>query len=230
MRQFVGEFFAEAVGFDEHSNDLAFGGLHGGAEQARVWFHFAAALGGGASQGFAKDGLVDAQFGSDAGGPFRAQEAIREALHVGHQEIQRGYFSGGSGAVHLARACDQVIEIRRRLREEVAIGVDALFFQEFVGIVFSGKGQHANVEFAFEEKRDGAFGGGLAGGVGIVIDDDAASEAAEQFNLRLGEAGAAARDDIGDSGAGDGDGVHVTFHEDSEIALTQGFFGAIEMV
>src|ERR1700721_2327978 len=181
MRQFVGEFFAEAVGFDEHSNDLAFGGLHGGAEEARVWFHFAAALGGGASQGFAKGGVLDAQFGSDAGGPFRAQEAIREALHVGHQEIRRGDFSGGGGAIHLARAGDQVIEIGRGLREKIAVGVDTLFFQEFVGIGFSGQGEDADVEFALEKERDGAFGGGLAGGVGVVFDVAGGGAAGGQF-------------------------------------------------
>ena len=66
----VREFFAEAVGFDEHANNLAFGGLYGWAEQAGVWFHFAAAFGGGAAQGFAENGLVNAQFGSDSRGPF----------------------------------------------------------------------------------------------------------------------------------------------------------------
>ena len=87
MRKFAGELFAKAVCFDEHSNDLALSGLHGGAEQAGVWLHFAAAFGGGTSQGFAKDGFVDAQFGGDAGGPFRAEEAIRETLYVRHEEI-----------------------------------------------------------------------------------------------------------------------------------------------
>ena len=48
--------------------------------------------------------------------------------------------------------------------------------------------------------------------------------------MRLGEAGAAAGDDVGDSGAGDGDRVHVAFDEDREIALAESFFRAIEMV
>src|SRR4029077_4203642 len=97
--------------------------------------------------------------------------------------------------------------------------VDTLVFQEFVGIGFAGKSEDANVEFALEQEGDGAFGGGLAGGVGIVVYDDAASEAAEQFDLWLGEAGAATGDDVGHSGARDCDRVHVAFDEDREVAL-----------
>ena len=52
----------------------------------------------------------------------------------------------------------------------------------------------------------------------------------EQLRLRLGQTRAATGDYIADSGAGYGDGVHVAFDENREIALAQRFFGAVEMV
>jgi hypothetical protein len=66
------EFFAEAVCFNEHANDLAFGGFYGWAEEAGVWFYFTAAFGGGAAESFAEDGLVNAQLGGHSRGPFGA--------------------------------------------------------------------------------------------------------------------------------------------------------------
>ena len=75
MRYFAGELFAESVGFDEHRM-TGVRPLHGRAEQLGFRLHFAAALGGGAAQGFAQHRLVHAQLG---------------AMRVAHSERSRRF-------------------------------------------------------------------------------------------------------------------------------------------
>ena len=65
---------------------------------------------------------------------------------------------------------------------------------------------------------------------GIEIYDDAMSEARDEFDLAFGKAGAAACDHIRDSGARDGDRIHVAFHQDDEIALASGFLGLVHVI
>ena len=94
----------------------------------------------------------------------------------------------------------------------------------------AGQLEDAGVAIALEQEGERALGGGLAGGIGIVVDDDAAGEAGEQLDLGFGEAGAATGDDVRDAGAGDGDGVHVALDEDDEIGFANRLFGAVEVV
>ena len=226
----VGEFEAEAFGFCEHANDAALGGLGGAADEFGLDFYLVAAFGGGFADFGAEDGLVEAELLGDAGGPFGAQEAIGNFLDVGQQEIYGVALPFSGGEVHAARAGDEVVDVGRRLFQKLDVGVFALFADEFVGVGFAGEREDADFVVLFEKKRDAALGGGLAGGVGVVVDDDAMGEAGEEFYLRLGEGGAAACDDVADSGARDGDGVHVAFDENCEIGAAEGVFGAVEMI
>ncbi len=221
---------AEAFAFGEHADQPALDGFGGAADQFWLGLHFAAALGGGLAEGGAQHRFVEAQLLRDARGPFRAQDAVRNFLDVGQEEIHGAELAFAGGEVHAAGAGDQVVDIGRSFLEDFDVGVGSLFADEFVGVGFAGQGENANFEILLEEERDGALGGGLAGGVGVVVDDDAASEAREELDLRLGEAGAAAGDDVADSGARDGDGVHVAFDEDREIGTAQGFLGAVQVI
>ena len=105
-----------------------------------------------------------------------------------------------------------------------------MFADELVGISAAGERKHAHVELLLEKKIERALGGGLAGEVGVVVDDDATGEAAEEFDLRLGEAGAAGGHDIADAGAGHADDVHVAFHKHGKIAFADFILRFIEMI
>ena len=65
---------------------------------------------------------------------------------------------------------------------------------------------------------------------GIVVDDHATREAAEQLDLRLGKAGAATGHHVADSGARNRNGVHVAFDQHREIAAAQRFLRAIQVI
>ena len=75
-----------------------------------------------------------------------------------------------------------------------------------------------------------SFRGDLARSIGIEIHDYAAREPAEQLDLRLGKAGAAARDHVRDARARHRDRVHVSFDENRDIALPDRFFRAVEVI
>src|SRR5208337_1363832 len=60
--------------------------------------------------------------------------------------------------------------------------------------------------------------------------DDASREALEEFDLGLGEAGAATGDNVADASARHGNRVHVAFDENGEILAAEGVFGAVHVV
>src|SRR5580704_3014160 len=226
----MGEFEAEAFGFGEHSDQATFDGLGGAADEFRFEFNLIATLFGGSQEFVAKDGFVETKLLRDAGGPFGTQNGIRNFLNVGQQEIYGVALPFSGGEVHAARASDEVVDVGRRFFEELDVGVFALLANKFVGIGFSGKREDTNFVILLEQEGDAAFGGSLSGDVGVVVDDDAAREAREQFDLRFGESGAAAGDDVDDSSASDGDGIHVAFDKDCEIGAAKGVFGAVEVI
>ncbi len=86
-----------------------------------------------------------------------------------------------------------------------------------------------DVEVLFGEERDGFFGGGGAGGVGVEVDDDALGEAAEEADLHLGEGGAGGGDDVVDAGHVDGDAVHLAFDEEGEVVGADVGLGFVEI-
>ena len=151
-------------------------------------------------------------------------------MNVGEEKIYGVALPFPGGEVHAARAGDEVVDVGRRFFQNFEVGVFALLADEFVGVGFARKRENADLEILFEEKRDGALGCGLAGVVGVVVDDDAAREAGEEFDLRLGKAGAAAGHYVADPGASDRDRVHVAFDENGKIGTAQRLFGAVEVV
>ena len=226
----VGQFEAEAFSFGKHSNDAALGGFCGATDQFGLEFYLVAAFRGGFANFSAEDGFVEAKLLGDARGPFGTEEAIRNLLDVRQQKIYGVALPFSSAEVHAARAGNEVIDVGWRFFEEFDVGVFALLADEFVGVGFSGECENANFIILFKKERNAAFGGGLASGVGVVVDDDAMREAREEFYLWLGESGAATGDDVADAGAGDGDGVHVAFDKDGEIGAAEGVFCAIEVI
>ena len=119
-----------------------------------------------------------------------------------------------------ARAADQIIKIGRRFAQQFRVGCRALLLAvNLSGSAPPGSARTRTSNSFSSSKRKRALRGGLAGGVRIVIHDNAAREAVEQLYLRLGEAGAAAGDDVCESRARHGDGVHVAFDQNREIIL-----------
>ena len=98
----------------------------------------------------AQDRLFDAQLLRDLAGPFRAQQTIGAALHVGQKKIHGAQFSFGRGEIHLARARDQIIEIGRRGFEKFGVRGGAFGAQERIGIFAAGQLEHANLETLLE--------------------------------------------------------------------------------
>src|SRR5262245_425730 len=74
------------------------------------------------------------------------------------------------------------------------------------------------------------MGGGLSGGVGVVFDNHALGESAEQLDLRLRQRRPTAGHDVADAGASYGNGVHVALDEHGEILAAERVFGPIEVI
>ena len=170
----------------------------------------------------------------DSRGPFRAQNTIRDFLHVRKEEIHRPRFGFAAAQVHLARARDQIIDKRRRFLQPLLIFLRALFADVQVGIGFlvayRRKREDAHFEILLEQKRQRALRGRLPGGVGIVIHDDALRETAEQLDLLLGEAGSAARHHVADARTRHGNRVHVAFDQNHEVLAPDTLFRAVQVI
>jgi hypothetical protein len=66
----LGDFATKTLGFNQHADEAALGGLGGSADKFWLGFHFAAALVGGFAQSGAKDRFVNAKLLGDARGPL----------------------------------------------------------------------------------------------------------------------------------------------------------------
>ena len=110
----------------------------------------------------------------------------------------------------------------------------ALFADVEIGVGFlvtdGWKREHSHFKILLQQKGQRALGGRLSGGIRVVIHDDALGEAAEQFDLLLGETCSAAGHHVADSRAGHGNGVHVALDENREVLLTNALFGAVEVI
>ena len=226
LRELGTKFFS----LDQHLHQAPLGGLPGAAHQLRPCLHFTAAFVCRLAHRFTQHRLLDAKLLRDACGPFRAQNAIGNALDVGHQRIHRAQLSFGGGQVHLAGARDQIIHVRWRFVQQFRVRRGALGTDETVRVLAAGQGKDAHLDALLEQNRKRTLGGGLPRRVGIVVDDDAPREAIQELHLRFGKACAAARDHIRDSRERHRNRVHVAFNQHGEVQLPQRFLCAVQMV
>ena len=108
------KLFSKTLGFHEHLYQPPLGGLHYRREQFRFWFHFATASTAARRNASRSTGSSTRSSEAIRRGPFRAQQAIRKAPHVRHQEIEGGEFSGCRGAIHLPRSPNQIVQVGGR--------------------------------------------------------------------------------------------------------------------
>ena len=134
----------------------------------------------------------------------------------------------------MAGAANQVVDIRRGVLQRVAVGLGAFLTDEQVRVGFlvadGRKREYAHFEILFEEQGEGPFGCGLSGRVRVVIHDHALGEAAEEPDLRLGQACAAARHNVADARSRNGDRVHVALDQDREVLPADSVFCTIHVV
>jgi hypothetical protein len=196
----LGNLATKALGFDQHADEAALGRFGSFANEFGLGLNLAAAFVGSFAESGAKHGFINAELLGDARGPLRTKQTVGNFLEIREQEIEGAQLPFSGGEIHLAGATDEVVDVRRRIFQGFDIRLGAFFADEEIGIGLfiadGGKSEDANFEILFKEERDGALGGSLAGRVGIVVDDDALGETAEQLDLRLGERGSATGDAI----------------------------------
>ena len=133
-------------------------------------------------------------------------------MDVWHQKIESRHTSVRGSAIHQSRAADQIVQIRRSLRQKFLVSLRALLFQEFVRIGTARKRKHSDVKLFFEQKDERPLSSRVSRGVRIVIHHNSPREPAEQFYLRLRKARAATGYYVHDPGARYGDRIHVALH------------------
>ena len=82
----------------------------------------------------------------------------------------------------------------------------------------------------FEQDRKRSFRRRLPGRVGIVIDDNAAAEAAEQLDLHFREARTTAGHDVADPHPSHGDRIHIAFDENRRVGRPNRLLGMIQVI
>src|SRR5262249_17215244 len=152
--------------------------------------YFAATLRRGFAQRCAEHGLFQPQLLRDARGPFRAQYAIRNSLHVRQQKIDGSKLSLAGSQIHLTRPADEIMNVWWWFFELFLVALCALFANVQIGIGFlvsdGGKCEHANFEILFEQRRKRTFRRRLSCDVRVIIYDDAPRKTTKQFDLRFG--------------------------------------------
>ena len=107
--------------FDQKLDQPPLGRLAGARDEFRVGLHVAPALRRGALERFAQHRLLDSQLFRDLRRPLRAQQPVRNPLHVRHQKIHSPQLSFAAREVRLPRSRDQIIQVRRRRPEQLAV-------------------------------------------------------------------------------------------------------------
>lgn len=112
--------------------------------------------------------------------------------------------------------------------DDLVEGFRSFFDDEIAGIFCALENGDANFEVDGDEGSEGAFGGGLAGGIAVKEYDDLVGEAADEGDVIGAEGGSEDRDGSEDPGLDGHDDVGVAFNDDE--ASDAGFFGVVEAV
>ena len=140
------------------------------------------------------------------------------------------------GACGLARVLqflpEDVGERTRRLQSAAQTrGASAL--NEAVGVLPGREERERQTFPGFEERRGaggGAGGGALSAVVAVQAEDGLVGEPPQEAQLFFADGGAEGGDDIFHAGAGEGDGVHVSFDDIDGVVFAGGGGGAVYVV
>ena len=157
-------------------------------------------------------------------------DAVGHAADVGQKEVEcLGLAVGSAPREEGAGALDEVVGVAARGAKRGHVGLDALFADKSVGVEAAFERDDLDLEAFFGEQRDGLFGGGGSGLVGVEVDDNTFSEATKQADLHLGKGGAGGGEDVFDAGRVDGDAVHLALDQEGEVVGAHVCLGFVEV-